>query len=153
VRPDEFEAVLALEPREPYDFDRRVRAVTAFRRLPEAESLAAANKRIRNILRQAAERTVPEHVDPNRLRETAERALYERMEGLQGELRQLFQADRYNYTQVLSRLASLREAVDSFFDKVMVMVEDASLRANRLALLNRLNGMFLQVADISRLQG
>jgi glycyl-tRNA synthetase beta chain len=155
VRPDEFEAVLALEPREPYDFDRRVRAVTAFRRLPEAESLAAANKRIRNILRQAAERkeALPELVDPNRLQEPAERALYERMEDLQGELRQLFQADRYNYTLVLSRLASLREAVDGFFDEVMVMVEDAGLRANRLALLNRLSGMFLRVADISRLQG
>jgi glycyl-tRNA synthetase beta chain len=155
VRPDEFEAVLALEPREPYDFDQRVHAVAAFRKLPEAESLAAANKRIRNILRQAAERRepVPEQVDTNLLQDPAERALYERMTSLEVELGQLFLDDRYHYTQVLARLASLRDSVDTFFDKVMVMVEDASLRANRLALLSRLSEMFLQVADVSRLQG
>jgi glycyl-tRNA synthetase beta chain len=155
VRPDEFEAVLAVGTQEPYDFDQRVRAVTVFRKLPEADSLAAANKRIRNILRQAAGRreAIPAEIDMGLLQDPAEQALHARMQRLDGELTALFRADRYNYTAVLARLASLRETVDAFFDRVMIMVEEAPLRANRLALLNRLSDLFLQVADISRLQG
>jgi glycyl-tRNA synthetase beta chain len=156
VRPDEFEAVIALgHVSAPYDFDRRVRAVTAFRKLPEAESLTAANKRIRNILRQAAQRaeSVPARVDPELLEDPAERALHQRMQDLDDQLNGLFQADRYDYAAVLRCLAGLRDTVDSFFDKVMVMVESPALRANRLALLTRLSSMFLRVADVSRLQG
>lgn len=155
VRPDEFEAVSALpEVREPLDFDQRVRAVTAFRKLPQAESLAAANKRIRNILRQAEQRAepVPAMIAPEKLQDAEECALLERMRALDIELVALFQADRYAYTAALTRLASLREAVDSFFDKVLVMADDPEVRANRLALLTGLSGMFLRVADISRLQ-
>jgi glycyl-tRNA synthetase beta chain len=149
-RPDVFDAVLVRRPTRPLDFDRRLRAVGAFRALPAAESLAAANKRIRNILRQA-EGLVPADIDPERLVEPAERDLAEQVHALTAAVTPLL--DRGEYTQALARLAGLRETVDAFFDHVLVMAEDERVRANRLALLSALSDLFLRVADISRLQG
>ncbi|MDX1252690.1 MAG: glycine--tRNA ligase subunit beta [Gammaproteobacteria bacterium] len=151
IRPDVFEAVLARRPTRPHDFDRRMHAVTAFRTLPEAESLAAANKRIANILRQAAERgeAIPDAVTDALLAEPAERALAGQVAVIRAEVMPLLEDG--DYTQAMVRLARLRETVDTFFDKVMVMVEDTSLRTNRLALLKQLAELMNQVADISRL--
>ncbi|MCG5516177.1 MULTISPECIES: glycine--tRNA ligase subunit beta [unclassified Ectothiorhodospira] len=147
IRPEVFDAVLSVRPTRPLDFDRRVRAVETFLGLPEAEPLAAAHKRIHNILRKV-EGDLPEQVDPERLQEDAERALHERLEALWAPVSAHF--DVGEYTQGLTELATLREPVDAFFDQVMVMAEDAALRDNRLALLNRLAGLFLRVADLSR---
>ncbi len=153
VSADVFDAVHAQRPTQPYDFDRRVRAVNHFRSLAEADSLAAANKRISNILRQADEKgiDVPSEVDATRLTEAAEKTLAERLAELEQEVSPLF--DARDYEPALARLADLREAVDRFFDDVMVMVDDEALRDNRLALLARLRNLFLRVADLSRLQG
>jgi len=150
VAPDTFDAVRATRPTRPVDFDRRVRAVTAFRALAEAESLAAANKRIQNILRKAEE-TVAETYDAGALVEPQEKALAERLEALAQEVEPLLEGGAYE--KALRTLAGLREPVDGFFDEVMVMAEDPTVRANRLALLKRLSGLFLATADISRLQG
>ncbi len=146
---DAFEAVLAQRPTRPADFAARVAAVGTFRELPEAESLAAANKRISNILRQAGGE-VEGTVASERLVEPAERALDERVHALADEVAPLIAAAEY--TGALKRLAALREPVDTFFDDVMVMAEDPALRANRLALLNRMRNLFLEVADLSQLQ-
>lgn len=149
-RPDEFEAVLAVWPGSLVDFERRLRAVREFRRLPEAESLAAANKRIRNILRKAGEAIVA-NVDDAALVEAAEQALLEAArQAREGILPYLQERD---YTAALRRLAQLRETVDGFFDGVMVMVEDDDLRRNRLGLLAIIEGLFLDIADVSKLQG
>ncbi|MCK4586054.1 MAG: glycine--tRNA ligase subunit beta, partial [Gammaproteobacteria bacterium] len=147
-----FEAVSAQRPTQPYDFDRRVRAVNYFLTLPEAESLAAANKRISNILRQAEEKglNVVDEVDDSKITETAERALADQVSSMTQQVSPLF--DKRDYESALSKLAGLRETVDTFFDDVMVMVEDEAVRDNRLALLNKLRGLFLQVADLSYLQ-
>jgi glycyl-tRNA synthetase beta chain len=149
IRADVFEAVLARRPTQPKDFDARVRAVEAFRHLPEAESLAAANKRIRNILRKAAD-TVPEDVDQKYLQEPAERTLAEQMSALGQVVAPLF--ERREYAEALMRLAALRESVDHYFDTVLVMVDDIPVRCNRLAQLSRLQELFLRVADLSYLQ-
>ncbi len=149
VSADEFDAVLATRPVSPYDFEQRVRAVTAFRRLPEAESLTAANKRIRNILKQV-DGTVPEQITPQLFAEPAESQLYAHLTVLLTEVTPLLDAG--NYSSALERLASLRQPVDQFFDSVMVMSEDAAQRDNRLALLNTMSQLFLRVADLSRLQ-
>jgi len=146
---DVFEAVLACRPVRPLDFDRRVRGVEHFRSLPEAASLAAAHKRIHNILKKV-DGVLPEQIDGARFTEAAEAALYERLEALRGTALPLFAEGRY--AEGLAALAALREPVDSFFDSVMVMAEDAAVRDNRLALLNSLSGLFLEVADMSRLQ-
>lgn len=148
-KPDEIEAVLAIGPTRLDQVLRRLEALQAFRRLPEAEALAAANKRISNILRQAGDAPRSE-IDPALLREPAERQLAQMLVPLAGDIAPLLnQAD---YTGTLKRLASLRPAVDEFFDKVMVMAEEPQLRNNRLALLDHLSRLFLQVADIARLQ-
>ncbi|HHM05673.1 MAG TPA: glycine--tRNA ligase subunit beta [Gammaproteobacteria bacterium] len=149
VRPDTFEAVLARRPSRPRDFDRRLKAVTAFRALPEAASLAAANKRIRNILRQAAEAT-GDNIDPARLTEPAERRLAEALAALERDVSPLFDAG--DYRAALKQLARLREPVDRFFDEVMVMTDDAAVRHNRLSLLQRLSRLFSRAADFSKLQ-
>ncbi len=153
VTPDVFDAVHARRPTRPLDFDRRVRAVNHFRSLPQADSLTAANKRIANILQQAQEKgiAVPGTVDNAKLAEDAEKTLAERLIELEQEVIPLF--DARDYEPALARLADLREAVDRFFDDVMVMVDDEALRANRLALLAKLRNLFLRVADLSRLQG
>jgi glycyl-tRNA synthetase beta chain len=148
-RSDEIEAVLVLKPGRPRDFDRRIKAVASFRELPEAKSLSAANKRIRNILRKSGEK-IPSQVKPELLEDPAEQALAAQMYNLEREVTPLLK--RGDYKVALKALAGLRSAVDRFFDEVMVMVEDPCLRANRLALLDHLQTLFLQVADISRLQ-
>ncbi len=147
--PDLFDAVLARRPTRPVDFDRRIRALAAFRELPEAESLAAANKRIANILRQA-EGEIPQQVDPALLQSKEEKQLAQRVAEMEEQVKPLFRDGEYE--QALSRLAALRQPVDRFFEQVMVMVEDEALRRNRLALLERLHNLFLHVAELSRLQ-
>ncbi|GBE09960.1 glycine--tRNA ligase beta subunit [bacterium BMS3Abin12] len=150
IAPDVFDAVLVCRPTRPVDFDRRVRAVAHFRGLPEAASLSAANKRLRNILRQAGYRSGAA-VDPGRLQAPEEHALYEEFEKLRVEVRPWIEAGEY--TQALAALAGLKDPVDRFFDAVMVMAEDEGLRANRLALLHAIGALFLRIADVSRLQG
>lgn len=149
IHSDTFEAVLECRPTRPLDFDRRVRAVGAFRELPEAASLAAANKRIRNILRKI-NTVLPFEVCPDLLIEEAEQALAGRLVELSSEVIPLMEAGLYG--EALNRLANLREPVDTFFDQVLVMAEDTAVRDNRIALLNELSSLFLRVADFSRLQ-
>jgi glycyl-tRNA synthetase beta chain len=143
-----FAAVLARQPVRPLDFDQRMRAVRAFRQLAEADSLSAANKRIRNILRKAGT-DIPASCSKDLLQEPAEQALATAVEDLEATVRPLF--EQRAYTDVLCKLAALQTPVDAFFDQVMVMAEDSRLRDNRLALLNSLSELFLQVADISLL--
>ena len=145
---DVIQAVLARRPTRPADFDARVRAVSHFRTLDSAEALAAANKRVSNILAKA-DATIGE-INLTACVEPAEKALAEAVLALRTEVQPLIaQGD---YTAVLDKLANLRTPVDSFFDNVMVNAEDPALRQNRLAILNTLQGLFLQVADISVLQ-
>ena len=149
---DVFNAVLAKDPAKPLDFAMRVHAVEAFRALPEAASLATANKRIRNILRQAeqGEIDVPGEVDDVLLGADAERSLCAMLDGIEPRVRAMLDAGEY--TVALARLAGLRDDVDRFFDTVKVMDDDEKLRANRLALLARIGALFMETADISLLQ-
>ena len=144
-------AVHARRPTRPLDFDRRVKAVDAFRKLPEAEALAAANKRVSNILTKQADESIGEHVDNALLQDPAEIALAEQVSDQAQTVVPLF--DSGDYATALSSLASLRAPVDAFFDEVMVMADDEAVRNNRLSLLNRLRNLFLRVADISVLPG
>ena len=145
---DVIQAVLARRPTRPADFDARVRAVSHFRTLDSAEALAAANKRVSNILAKA-DAAIGE-INLTACVEPAEKSLAEAVLALRTEVQPLIaQGD---YTAVLDKLANLRAPVDSFFDNVMVNAEDPALRQNRLAILNTLQGLFLQVADISVLQ-
>ena len=145
---DVIQAVLVRRPTRPADFDARVRAVSHFRTLDSAEALAAANKRVSNILAKA-DAAIGE-INLTACVEPAEKALAEAVLALRTEVQPLIaQSD---YTAVLDKLANLRAPVDSFFDNVMVNAEDPALRQNRLAILNTLQDLFLQVADISVLQ-
>ncbi|ABN74887.1 glycine--tRNA ligase subunit beta [Actinobacillus pleuropneumoniae] len=146
---DVIQAVLARRPTKPADFDARVRAVSHFRTLDSAEALAAANKRVSNILAKV-EGEISIEIDRTLLVEAEEKALAEQVISLQTELAPTFANGEYQ--TALDRLASLRETVDNFFEKVMVNAEDANLRRNRQAILNNLRNLFLQVADISVLQ-
>ena len=150
IRPDVFEAVKSCRPTRPRDFNLRVLAVEIFRNMPEAESLTAANKRIANILRQAGDKGSGA-LSSELLREPAERDLAATMTGLAGKLVPLL--EKGDYETYLVRLASIRNAVDAFFDQVLVMVDDEHLRANRLALLSQTRALFLRIADLSCLQG
>jgi glycyl-tRNA synthetase beta chain len=143
-----FEAVRALAPRDLTDFDRRLRAVVEFAKLPEAQALAAANKRIGNILRQAGVTTAGDVV-ANLVEPGAEAALADALAAAENDVAPL--AHSRDYVGLLLRLATLRDPVDRFFDAVMVMVDDPARKANRLNLLGRLRGLFLRVADISLL--
>ncbi len=145
---DEFEAVKAIAPAKPTDFMARLHAVKSFRALVEAESLAAANKRIANILKKSESVTI-KVIDG--LEETAELALLASAEQAEQAIKPLLA--KHNYQAALNRLAVLRPEVDAFFDEVMVMCEDLNLREQRLALLTKLSTLFLQIADISKLQG
>jgi glycyl-tRNA synthetase beta chain len=145
-----FDAVLATRPASPLDFDSRLRALAEFLRLPDAQSLAGANKRIANILRKAPG-PVGDTIDENLLRDPAEQILGEQLTAIARMVEPKFQAR--NYTEALQDLAVLRGAVDEFFDSVMVMADDPALRANRLALLGRLRSLFMHAADLSRLPG
>ena len=146
---DVFQAVQAREPGEPHDFAKRVHAVDAFRKLPEAASLASANKRIQNILRQA-EDAVPDKVDETLFAADAEWNLAAKTLGLSPRVRDMLK--KRDYTAAMTSLAGLREEVDAFFDNVKVMDDDERLRKNRLALLKSISSLFLETADISRLQ-
>jgi glycyl-tRNA synthetase beta chain len=145
-----FEAVLALRPARPHDFHHRILAVTEFCKLPAAESLAIANKRISNILKKADSR-INESVDKKLLREQAEQKLASAVENVGKRVKPML--EKKDYGTAMTELAGLRESVDVFFDDVMVMCDDDSLKNNRLALLRDLRSLFMQTADISRLQG
>jgi glycyl-tRNA synthetase beta chain len=146
-----FEAVLALRPTRPRDFDRRLRAVIEFTRRPEAASLAAANKRVANILRKQREEggAVASRIDPALFELDAERALADALEAARVDTASIMREG--DYAGVLARLAQLQRPVDRFFDEVLVNAEQPSVRANRLALLAQLHAQFASVADISRL--
>lgn len=146
---DVIQAVLARRPTKPADFDQRVKAVSHFRELEAAEALAAANKRVGNILAKFAGQ-LPAEVDLALLQESAEKALAQDVAVMSEALEPVFASG--DYQQALSQLASLREPVDAFFDNVMVMADDEALKQNRLTLLNDLRNLFLQIADISLLQ-
>ncbi|MCL4139015.1 UNVERIFIED_CONTAM: hypothetical protein GTU68_037779 [Idotea baltica] len=146
---DIIQAVLARRPTKPADFDQRVKAVSHFRELDAAESLAAANKRVGNILAKF-DGELAQEIDLALLQEDAEKVLAEKVEILAEALEPVFMAG--NYQEALSRLAELREPVDAFFDGVMVMADDEALKLNRLTLLNKLRNLFLDIADISLLQ-
>jgi glycyl-tRNA synthetase beta chain len=143
---DVIQAVLARRPTNPADFDRRVKAVAEFRKLDAALALAAANKRVANILAKVTE-AIPASINSALLSEDAEQALYK---AIMAE--QAYQATVSSYAEGLSHLAAMRDVVDQFFDKVMVNADDAAVRLNRQALLQQLRELFLRVADISVLQ-
>ncbi|MDH5484499.1 MAG: glycine--tRNA ligase subunit beta [Gammaproteobacteria bacterium] len=149
VTVDVYEAVAVLTPTRPVDFDRRIQAVTSFRQLAAAESLAAANKRIANILKKI-EGELPQIVATDLLQEPAEKVLHEQLNQLSGEVAPLFEEG--DYKQALNKLADLKDSVDNFFDTVMVMADDTALKNNRIALLGQLSKLFLKAADLSRLQ-
>jgi glycyl-tRNA synthetase beta chain len=146
---DIIQAVLARRPTKPADFDQRVKAVSHFRELEAAEALAAANKRVGNILAKFDGELAAE-IDLALLQEDAEKTLAENVEVMTEALEPAFATG--NYQEALSKLADLREPVDAFFDNVMVMADDEALKKNRLTLLNNLRNLFLQIADISLLQ-
>jgi len=148
LKPETFEAVLLRRPPSLIDFDRRLAAVQTFARLEQAESLAAANKRIANILRKAGD---PEGLTVSKrlLAEDAERSLHNALENAREKVAPMLEQRRY--AEILNELADLREPVDRFFDEVMVMADDEAVRDNRLGLLSELRSLFLDVADISRL--
>jgi glycyl-tRNA synthetase beta chain len=143
---DVIQAVLARRPTSPSDFDRRVSAVAQFSKLDAAAALAAANKRVANILAKVTD-TIPSKVSTNLLQEAAEIALYHAI-----ATEQAYQAEGHSYSESLAHLAGMRDVIDSFFDQVMVNADDSAVRFNRLALLQQLRELFLQVADISVLQ-
>ncbi|OYY56622.1 MAG: glycine--tRNA ligase subunit beta [Halothiobacillus sp. 28-55-5] len=150
IRHDVFDAVLATRPTRPLDFEQRLQAVNDFLALPQAEALAAANKRISNILKKL-DTTLPSTITPALLIEPAEKTLAERVQHLEAELTPLFASG--NTAAALGKLAHLRDAVDAFFDSVMVMADDEALRNNRIALLHRLRALFLGIADLALLNG
>ncbi|MWP49923.1 MULTISPECIES: glycine--tRNA ligase subunit beta [unclassified Gilliamella] len=146
---DTIQAVLALNPTKPADFDARVKAVTHFRTLPEAASLAEANKRVSNILSKA-NIAIPEKINVALLEEGAEGELAKQVAVLADKLAPYFSHGRYQ--DALIELSALKAPVDAFFESVMVMVDDEQIKVNRLALLEKLQNLFLKVADISLLQ-
>ncbi len=145
-----FDAVLATRPRSLLDFDARLSALVAFVARPEGASLAAANKRIANILRKSADAT-PQAIDTGLLREHSERQLHAALESLRGRVDAALAQGQY--ANALELLAGLRTAVDEFFDHVLVNDPDIALRNNRLALLAQLRALFAGIADLSRLPG
>lgn len=145
---DVIQAVLARRPTRPLDFDQRVHAVTAFRMLPQANALAAANKRVGNILAKVSGE-IADTVDPALFSESAETALYDALTAASAAAQAHLAKSDYN--AALSALAALQAPVDTFFDSVMVNADDDAVRANRQALLGQLQQQFLQIADISLL--
>ncbi len=144
-----FLAVRALSPSSPLDFNQRVQAVEHFRSLEPAQALAAANKRVSNILAKATGDVQGQIIDQSLLVESAEKILFSAITDKQQEILPLL--SNANYQQVLESLASLKEPVDKFFDSVLVNADDQAVRSNRYALLKQLRNLFLQVADISLL--
>ncbi|QOJ22272.1 MAG: glycine--tRNA ligase subunit beta [Gammaproteobacteria bacterium] len=144
----EVDAVLSLNPQQLSDTPKRLAAVRAFAVLPEATSLAAANKRVGNILKKS-EGAIGDPVDPGLLQETDEQALYQALQAIQPKTEKAFAAG--DYTASLQLLATLKTPVDTFFDHVMVNVDDEKLRNNRLALLAQLHRIMNRIADLSKL--
>jgi len=144
----QFDAVAEFKPASLLDFDRRLKAIGEFAKLPEADALAAANKRIRNILKKV-EGGIPAQVDAGLFAETAERDLNTAVNGAITDTDPMLAAR--DYVGVLKRLAALRLPVDTFFDGVMVMADDLAVRSNRLALLKRLADRFAAVAEVALL--
>ncbi|MDF1628432.1 MAG: glycine--tRNA ligase subunit beta [Alcanivoracaceae bacterium] len=138
-------SVLAVNPTKPLDVEQRIQAVAAFRARPEAAALAAANKRVGNILSKLSG-PAPETIHQGLLQQDEEKVLFAALQKAITD-----SANVSDYAAVLASLAALRQPVDAFFDKVMVMADDAALRDNRLAMLAQLRGLFLKVADISEL--
>ena len=150
IGPDVIQAVQVCRPRVAADFDQRVKAVAHFQRLPEAASLAAANKRVSNILAKEPADSLGGGIDSALLTEAAEQQLASALQAITVEVEPLFAAG--DYTAALAQLARLKEPVDAFFDSVMVMADDPAVRRNRLTLLWQLRQLFLRVADVSQLQ-
>jgi glycyl-tRNA synthetase beta chain len=150
VTTETIDAVLATRPASPLDFDARLRALVEFLALPDAQALAAANKRIGNILRKSVD-AIPAQIDTDLLNDPVEQILGEQVLAIARDVEP--RLARRDYTQAMRQLAALRPAVDAFFDSVLVMADDPRVRGNRLALLNRIHGLFLGVADLSRLPG
>ncbi len=150
VSNDTFESVLAIKTSRPLDFHQRLMAVTEFRKLAEAESLAAANKRISNILKKS-DYIENNKIDNDLLTEDAEIKLATLLNEYQEKVTPMI--NNRDYKSALTKLAGLREGVDSFFDNVMVMCDDPKIKVNRLTLLDNLSALFLKIADISKLQG
>ncbi|MEH6455357.1 MAG: glycine--tRNA ligase subunit beta [Cocleimonas sp.] len=148
INSDTVNSVASLSPTQPLDFHGRVKAVADFRNLAESESLAAANKRISNILKKV-QTEIPSQINESLLNEDAEKALHEAIIAQQAKVQPLY--ENGDYSAALASLAVLREDVDNFFDNIMVMDDDEALKNNRLALLSQLRGLFLEVADLSRL--
>lgn len=149
VETEVFNAVLAKMPTKPLDFHERILAIQHFKELPEAKGLAAANKRVGNILKDQTGEWQNHPINPDLLQQDAEKSLLSALEAKNKEVEELFNQGKY--TEAMTLLAALRSPIDNFFDQVMVMVEDENLRNNRLALLGRLQHLFLHVADISML--
>lgn len=145
---DVFDAVSALKPSRPLDFDKRIKAVSAFRALPEAESLSAANKRVGNILKKA-ELVDASIVNAGLFELQEEETLYNELETLKSKTEPMFDAG--DYESALRDLSALRKPVDDFFDNVMVMTDNMDVRNNRIALLNKMSALFMRAADLSRL--
>ena len=146
VSAEVFQSVMELKPVKPLDLALRVTAVNRFAQLPESDALAAANKRVSNILQKYGA-AVPESVREDLFSEPAEKALATAVDDMSAIVTPLFGSR--DYTIGLEKLAMMRPVVDEFFEQVMVMVEDEAVKENRLALLARLRNLFLQVADIS----
>ncbi|HEV2111885.1 MAG TPA: glycine--tRNA ligase subunit beta, partial [Gammaproteobacteria bacterium] len=149
IRADVYEAVRIRNPGKPLDFQRRVQAVNAFLDLPQAASLAAANKRIANILRQAGGK-VSQDPRPELFRDPEEHTLHAKILQLKDDV--LPKIHSGDYSGALKQLAALRGPVDAFFDKVLVMADDQEVRINRIALLSSLSALFLHTADLSLIQ-
>ncbi len=143
---DVIQSVLARRPTQPLDFDQRVKAVTSFRKLPAAEALAAANKRVSNILAKV-ETSIPTQLNESLLQEPAEQQLAAAVKAAEADSKAALQQG--DYSVALAALASLQEPVDTFFDEVMVNADNEDIRLNRQALLSKLRELFLQIADIS----
>lgn len=149
ISTETFNAVRCINVEDALDFDTRIQAVAEFVKQPESESLAAANKRVSNILEKSDNSSKTLTFDASLLAESAEKDLANNIENIEKEVNALFESN--NYKEGLLKLTSLKTPVDTFFDKVMVNAEDPAIRNNRLALLTRLRNLFLHVADISLL--
>lgn len=150
VAAEVFLSVAARRPTKPLDFNLRVKAVNSFMHESSSASLIAANKRVSNILDKENINAL-KPVDSGLLSLPEEQALYGEIQRLERAIAPLL--SHFDYTGALNLLAALKEPVDAFFDRVMVMAEDSSVKANRLALLSALRSLFFQIADISLLQG
>jgi glycyl-tRNA synthetase beta chain len=150
ISPDVIAAVNALHITKPFDMHRRILAVQVFKNLPEAAALSIANKRVSNILSKYEETISAKTIDSNLFENDIEATLATQIANMHDSISSL--SNKGDYPEILTKLASLREPVDQYFDKILVMADNKSLRENRLLLLKQLRGLFLHVADIALLQ-